>query len=171
MSPWSYSRVMSRAWSGWGLYCSRLSVSVCVCVFSKCLYVCVCVCFRQLWRKPFPVWRWRSLLGLGGRRPRRHAVSLQFHRKALPLFCPSLPLSCSACHPTNPHTSIFPCCLLPCRCSWSMAQRRRKCRPENNSRPHLLFIHLFFLLSMCLTAYFGGGGRHQFVHFCDHIGL
>lgn len=31
---------MSRAGSGWGLYCSRLSVSECVCVFSDS--VCVC---------------------------------------------------------------------------------------------------------------------------------
>ncbi|MEQ2247789.1 hypothetical protein ILYODFUR_012707, partial [Ilyodon furcidens] len=34
---------------------------------------------EKLWRKPFPVWRWRLHIGLDGRQPSRLAVSLQFH--------------------------------------------------------------------------------------------
>lgn len=70
--------------------------------------MCVCasvVCdLGSPGESPFPVWRSRFLLGLGGWWCCRLAVSLQFHHKALPLFCPSLPLSCPVCqHASPPH--------------------------------------------------------------------
>lgn len=134
-----------------GPYC--LAVSECDCMLCKWL----CVCFRLLWRKPFPVWRWRLLIGMGGRRLCRHTVSFQFHHKALPLFYLSLPLSCPVCQAPCPlsNTSTLLSCLLPCRCSWSLAHRGRKCRLRNNSAPQLLFIYHFFVLSVHLIAYFG----------------
>lgn len=93
MIPWSYSRVKSRALVVMGV--SIVCLYQCVTLFCVGIRggacVCVCVCFRQLWRKPLPVWRWRLLIGLGGRRPSRLSVSLQFHQWALPLFSSPLP--------------------------------------------------------------------------------
>lgn len=112
--------------------------------------VCVCVCFQQLWRKPFPVWRWRFLLGLGGWRRCRHAVSLQFHHKALLLFCPLTPFVLLGLpgHPPSPHPHLhLP--LLSLALQVQLIQRKRKCRPINNSRLHL-FIHPFFFLCVSL---------------------
>lgn len=123
-----------------GLYCSCLYQ----CVIACCVSLCVCVCVSQAALEKAlscvaleaPSWAgWPASPQTCCLDPvQSQGLTIVLLPTPFVLFSLATPI---ACHLTPPPLSS---CLLPCRCSWSVAQRRRKLRPGNNSRLLLLFI-------------------------------